>query len=238
MYLKISELQELYEKYTEQKKAKKNRRKSAKPVPGGSREFPNMRGFNPELITEDDNIMLLFIIQFHIHKLQLGPDDAELAFPDAEQWRKRANKHILESLKQQNNQPMQKGYYKKNLFLAYRDFGCTDSFIDYIRSEINFIAADFAAQNIDVQYGCVFSAVTQLSALEKELDLMDTILSLHFTNKFILTSSFNKAYDLKSERKHAQILKGMYNLSKNLSVSNVQQLYEFKDFQTNEAAIR
>ena len=84
----------------------------------------------------------------------------------------------------------------------------------------------------------MFSAVTQLSALEKELDLMDTILSLHFTNKFILTSSFNKAYDLKSERKHAQILKGMYNLSKNLSVSNVQQLYEFKDFQTNEAAIR
>ncbi len=65
--------------------------------------------------------------------------------------------------------------------------------------------------------------------MEKELDCMDTILSLDFTNEYIVTSRFKATYDNKPVRKYNLKMKGEYNLSKNLSVTNRQPLYSLED---------
>ena len=65
--------------------------------------------------------------------------------------------------------------------------------------------------------------------LEKELDIMDTILALNFINMFILTSKFKQAYEIRTVQKYKMESKGEYNLSKNLTVSNLQPLFIFKD---------
>ena len=223
MYPKVYELQEHLEKYQRQKKNVKP--KLAKPIPGGG-------GYPYGSVVEmaeiyDENLLLLFIIQPHIHKIKEKPNDIDLTFQEVEMWRQRINSNILESIKY--SQPMQKGYYRKNLFLVYKDFNYVDDFIYYIRPTINSIVTEFKKFGIDVQFSYVLSSISQVSAVEKELDLMDTILSLNIINTFILTSRFKRAYDIKSVKKYIMVLKGEYNLSKNLAISNVQPLYVFKE---------
>ena len=223
IYPQIYSLQESLEKYLEQKKNAKPRR--AKPIPGGG-GYPYGSVGEMESIFEE-NLLLLFIIQPHIHKIQNDPNDLELTFQEVELWRQRVNKRILDDIKY--SQPMQKGYYRKNLFVVYKDFNYVDDFIYYIRPTIDNIIMEFKKEGIDVEFNYVLSSISQISALEKELDLMDTILSLNFVNTFILTNRFKKAYDIKNVKKYTMAMKGEYNLSKNLSISNVQPLYIFKN---------
>lgn len=225
---KMSILMKKLEIINEQKKDSK--KKTAKPIPGGSREFPNMREIiiAPELIQED-SIILVCTILIHVYKIKNSADDADLSFEEAEAQRKRVNKKLLDLVKASGTQPMKKGYFRKNLFFVYKEFNYADDFTEYMHPAINSIIEDFQKEGFDVQFSCILSAITLLSVLEKELDLMDTILSLNFVNSFILTNTFNRVYEIKTVKKYEPVLKGKYNLSKNLSISNVQPLYEFKE---------
>jgi|GEM_PF-4495691 len=225
LYQKISDLQDEYDKYIEQKKRQKPRR--PRPVPHGGNDYPQALYSRTQSFAADDNLMLVFIIQPHIHKIKSLPGTIDLTFQEVELWRQRINKQILEDLKY--SKPMQKGYYRKNLFLVYRDFNYVDDFVYYMRPTIESIIALFKKYDIEVTFSYVLSVAAQLPLLEKELDIMDTILSLNFINMFILTSKFKQAYEIRTVPKYKMESKGEYNLSKNLTVSNLQPLFVFKD---------
>lgn len=222
IYQSISDAQEELEKYEEQKKRAKPRRTKPGEVGSGAYAMPQDGD-----IGMDENSVLIFIIHPHIHKIKKKPSDMELTFQDVEDWRQRVNKQILDNIK--SSLPQQKGYYRKNLFLVYKDFNYVDDFICYIRPTIGAIVSEFQKYEIDVQFNYVLSSIYNLSTLEKELDLMDTILSLNFVNTFILTDKFKNTYERKAVKKYTMDLKGEYNLSKNLSISNVQPLFIFKE---------
>ncbi len=231
LYQKISNLQEELEKYLEQKKNAKPKR--ARPIPMGGAYVRENNMHDSSYF--DENAVLIFIIHPHIHKMKNESSVSELTFQEVEDWRQRVNKMILDNIK--SSLPQQKGYYRKNLFFVYKNFNYVDDFICYIRPTINSIISEFKQYDIDVQFNYVMSTAPLLSAVEKELDIMDTILSLNFMNIFILTERFKNVYERKAAQKYTMKLKGEYNLSKNLSISNVQPLFIFQEI-SNQGAVK
>lgn len=174
-----------------------------------------------------ENSKLLFIISPHVNKIKRKKEDLELTFQDVEIWRQRVNKKLLDNILY--SKPMQKGYYRKNLFLIYKEFNYVDDFIYYIRPTLDSIVLEFRRYGIAVTFCYVLSALALMQNLEKELDCMDTILSLNFLNEIVVTNRFKVTYDNKGIQQYSMILKGEYNLSKNLSISNKQPLYILTD---------
>ncbi|MBQ8886092.1 MAG: hypothetical protein IJY61_00130 [Candidatus Gastranaerophilales bacterium] len=170
---------------------------------------------------------LIYIIQPHINKIKRKEEDLELTFQEVELWKQRVNKKLLENISY--SKPMQKGYYRKNLFLMYRDFNYVDDFLYYIKPTLDSIILEFRKYGVSVSFSSVLSSIAQIENLEKELDCMDTILSLNFINDFIVTIRFKVTYDNKPVHQYQVVLKGEYNLSKNLTISNKQPLFALVD---------
>lgn len=174
-----------------------------------------------------ENSKLLFIISPHVHKIKRKKEDLELTFQDVEIWKQRVNKKLLENVLY--SKPMQKGYYRKNLFLMYKEFNYVDDFIYYIKPTLDSIVLEFRKYGIAVTFNYVLSALSLIQNLEKELDCMDTILSLNFIGETVVTNRFKVTYDNKGIQQYSMQLKGEYNLSKNLSITNKQPLYVLTD---------
>lgn len=170
-----------------------------------------------------ENSKLLFLILPHANKIKRKKDDLELTFQEVELWKQRINKKLLENISY--SKPMQKGYYRKNLFLMYKDFNYADDFVYFVKPTLDSIKLEFRKYGISVAFSYVLSALTDLQRLEQELDCMDTILSLNFVNEVIVTNRFKVTYDNKATQQYDLQLKGEYNLSKNLTVTNRQPLY-------------
>ena len=175
---------------------------------------------------------LLFLILPHTNKIKRKKEELELTFQEVELWKQRVNKKLIENISY--SKPMQKGYYRKNLFLLYKDFNYADDFVYYIKPTLDSITLEFRRYGIQVGFSYVLSALTDLQGLEKELDCMDTVLSLNFINETIVTNRFKVTYDNKTIQQYHLQLKGEYNLSKNLSVSNRQPLYSLLDKRKGE----
>lgn len=174
-----------------------------------------------------ENSKLLFIILPHVNRIRKKKEDLELTFQEVELWKQRVNKKLLENILY--SKPMQKGYYRKNLFLMYKDFNYVDDFLYYIKPTLDSVVLEFRKYGIAISFCYVLSALSQMQNLEKELDCMDTILSLNFVNEFVVTNRFKITYDNKAIQQYQMQLKGEYNLSKNLSISNKQPLYVLSD---------
>jgi len=177
--------------------------------------------------TPPESSKLVFIITSHVNKIKKSQNDLELTFQEVDVWKQKINKKLIDNVSY--SKPMQKGYYRKNLFLVYKDFNYVDDFIYYIRPTLDSISLEFRKFGVSVSYSYVLSALSQLQYLEKELDCMDTVLSLGFSNQIIVTSRFKVTYNTKVNPQYSIRLKGEYNLSKNLSISNKQQLYILTD---------
>lgn len=218
LYQKILILQEEEERRIQ--KRRMQRKKIAKPT---------MAPTEADIITSDplENSKLLFLIQPHVNKIKRKETDLELTFQEVEIWKQRVNKKLLENVSY--SKPMQKGYYRKNLFLIYKDFNYVDDFIYYIRPTLDSIILEFRRYGIMVSFSYVLSALSLMPNLEKELDCMDTILSLNFINEVVVTNRFKITYDNKAIQQYAMQLKGEYNLSKNLAISNKQPIYALID---------
>ena len=221
LYNRVLDLQE-----EETRKIKQRRMRERKTV----RRTAPAAGMNIENPME--NSKLLFIIMPHTHKIKRKKEDLELTFQEVEIWKQRINKKLLENVSY--SKPMQKGYYRKNLFLMYKDFNYVDDFIYYIRPTLDSIVLEFRRYGISVSFCYVLSALAQMQNLEKELDCMDTILSLNFVNDIIVTNRFKVTYDNKATHQYSMEFKGEYNLSKNLSISNKQPLYALIDRRSGE----
>jgi hypothetical protein len=163
------------------------------------------------------------LISPQINKIKNSPDELELTFQEVEIWKQRVNKKLIENVIY--SKPLQKGYYRKNLFLMYQDFNYVEEFIYYFKPTLDSIILEFEKYKISVSFAYVMSALPVVQTLEKELDCMDTILSLGFLNECIVTNRFKINYDNKAVCKYALEMKGEYNLSKNLSISNRQPLF-------------
>ena len=218
LYQKILILQEEEERRIQ--KRRMQRKRIAKPT---------MAPTEADIITSDplENSKLLFLIQPHLNKIKRKETDLELTFQEVEIWKQRVNKKLLENVSY--SKPMQKGYYRKNLFLIYKDFNYVDDFIYYIKPTLDSIVLEFRRYRVALSFSYVLSAIAKMETLEKELDCMDTILSLNFINTFIVTNRFKITYDNKPIHQYSMLLKGEYNLSKNLSISNKQPLYSLSD---------
>ncbi len=222
LYQKILDLQEIEERRIQQQRL--NRKKTVKPsyTPEGQEIQAN----------PFKNSKLLFLIQPHTNKIKKRKEELELTFQEVELWKQRINKKLLENVSY--SKPMQKGYYRKNLFLMYRDFNYVDDFLYYIKPTLDSIVLEFKRYGIAASFSYVLSAISKLENLEKELDCMDTILSLNFLNDFIVTNRFKITYDNKPTHQYSMVLKGEYNLSKNLTISNKQPLYSLSDGRRGE----
>lgn len=220
--MKIADRQEILEKKLQQKKLEKKRAMAKKAASVSRAESEEAK----EAPFEESK--LLFIVQAHVKKIKRKQTDLELTFQEVEVWKQRINKRLIENLTYSN--PMQKGYYRKNLFLMYKDFNYVDDFVYYIKPTTDSITIEFKKYGISLYFNYVFSSLSNTNNLEKELDCMDTILSLNFKNEFIVTSRFKITYDYyKQNQKYDLKLKGEYNLSKNLSITNRQALYSLEE---------
>ena len=220
LYNKVLDLEEEEERRLAQKRMqrkKKNSMRSNSPV----------KQSDVEAIDPFETSKLLFIIQPHVNKIKRKEEDLELTFQEVEVWKQRVNKKLLDNVSY--SKPMQKGYYRKNLFLMYKDFNYVDDFLYYIRPTLDSIVLEFRKYGVSISFSYVLSSIAKIENLEKELDCMDTILSLNFVNDFIVTNRFKVTYDNKPVHQYNMSFKGEYNLSKNLTVSNKQPLFILTD---------
>lgn len=220
LYNKVLDLEEAEERRLEQKRMQRKKKVSMRP------NSPIQQS-EVEPIDPFETSKLLFIIQPHVNKIKRKEEDLELTFQEVEVWKQRVNKKLLENVSY--SKPMQKGYYRKNLFLMYKDFNYVDDFLYYIRPTLDSIVLEFRKYGVAISFSYVLSSISKLENLEKELDCMDTILSLNFVNDFIVTNRFKVTYDHKPIHQYNMTFKGEYNLSKNLTVSNKQPLFILTD---------
>ncbi len=220
LYQKISNLQEEEERKMEKRRMLRQKRRTAKPLASYTEEQKKEE-------SPFENSKLIFLILPNIKKIKRRKEDMELTFQDVEIWKQRINKKLIENVNYSN--PLQKGYYRKNLFLVYNDFNFVDDFIYYITPTLESLTLEFRKYGISVSFCYVLSAIHDMKTLEKELDCMDTTLALNFVNEFIVTNRFKITYDNKASKKYQLEFKGEYNLSKNLSISNRQPLYTLTD---------
>ena len=218
LFNKIGVLEEEEERIIRNRRMQAKKARQRPVTPGGVYADPTQ-----PIVQAFENSKLLFLILPHTKKIKRKETDLELTFQEVEIWKQRVNKKLIENVSY--SKPMQKGYYRKNLFLMYKDFNYADDFIYYIKPTLDSIALEFKKYGITVNFSYVLSALSDLQNLEKELDCMDTILSLNFINEVIVTNRFKITYDNKATHKYIPQIKGEYNLSKNLSVSNRQPLY-------------
>lgn len=177
---------------------------------------------------EPENPKLLFLISPQIKRIKRRQDDIELTLKEVQDWKQRVNKKLIEQVIY--SKPMQKGYYRKNLFLLYNDFNYVDDFVYYIKPSLTAIITEFKKYGILVTFCTVLSSISNVATnLEKELDLMDIILSLKFYNEIMLTQRFKINYDNKTMQQYVMKFKGEYNLSKNLTITNRQPLYMLEE---------
>ncbi len=240
---KIAVLEEEEERILMQKRKQKR-----KPIPGQNTQAgypPFYPGYNQGYNTPNPNVTnqklnevptgnsnLLFLIMPNLHKIKKNEDDLELTFQEVEIWKQRINKKLLENFNY--SKPLQKGYYRKNLFLVYREFNYVDDFLYYLKPTLDSIGIELKKYRIAVSFCYVLSSISSIPNLEKELDCMDTILSLNFINEIIVTNRFKIAYDNKNTHNYSLSLKGEYNLSKNLTITDRQPLYSLKNKQQNQ----
>ena len=146
---------------------------------------------------------------------------------DSEKLKKRICDAIIDNLNM--NKLDQCGFYKKNLFIVYKDFDYIDSFIYYIKVTLDSLAKEFASPQLMIDFNVTFSIISSLSQLENELILMDMILTLNMMNEFVSTAKFKSAYEGRERTKYVLVTKGTYNLSRNLSINNNQDLFTIRE---------
>ena len=223
---KLIDLEEEQQRRIEIKRMQRRRQKAV---------FDTQQQTETEITDPLGSSKLIFIIQPHINKIKRKESDLELTFQEVEIWKQRINKKLIENINY--SKPMQKGYYRKNLFIMYKDFNYVDDFVYYIKPTLASIVLEFKKYGIATTFSFVLSAITVVENLEKELDCMDTILSLNFINDFIVTSRFKVTYDNKQTHQYQMIFKGEYNLSKNLTISNKQPLFVLEDIKKQKEQI-
>ncbi|MBQ2644003.1 hypothetical protein IJG14_00340 [bacterium] len=127
------------------------------------------------------------------------------------------------------NQVAQKGYYKKRLFLNYKSIIDFDDFIFYTKETLNAMAQEFLRPSIRIDFLVGMTLMKLTDDLKDNLDVLDTVNKLGLKNEFICTQKLKDIYECIPKQTYKMVSKGVYNLSKNLNVSNNQEIYSLRE---------
>ncbi len=127
------------------------------------------------------------------------------------------------------NQVLQKGYYRKKLFLVYKNVSYFDDFIFYTRETLNSLSREFARPTLRIDFLVGMNAIGTNEDFKEKLDVLDTVNKLSLRNEFICTQSLKDIYDCLAKQHYRLISKGVYNLSKNLNISNNQEIFSLRE---------
>ncbi|MCR5261190.1 MAG: hypothetical protein K6C94_05065 [Candidatus Gastranaerophilales bacterium] len=127
------------------------------------------------------------------------------------------------------NQISQKGYYRKKLFLNYKSINYFDDFIYYARETLNALSEEFSRPNIRIDFLVSLNLVSPNDDLKEKLDILDTVNKLGLKNEFICTQKLKDIYETNQKQTFRMVSKGVYNLSRNLNVSNNQEVYSLRE---------
>lgn len=127
------------------------------------------------------------------------------------------------------NQVVQKGYYKKKLFLVYKSISYFDDFIFYTRETLNSLSREFTTSAIRIDFLVGVNNMALGDDIRAKLDVLDTINKLSLKNEFICTQALRDMYECMPKQFYRLASKGVYNLSKNLNVSNNQEIFSLRE---------
>ncbi len=192
---------------------------------GGSVAAVNYTGYSDAIETIDiSKKKFVFLLEVKISEVQIA---VRSSHADSGKLKKRICDAIIDNLNM--NKLAQCGFYKKNLFIVYKDFEYIDNFIYYIKVTLDSLAKEFATPQVMIDFNVTFSVISNLSQLENELTTMDMILNLNLMNEFLSTAKFKSAYENQERTKYVLVTKGTYNLSRNLSINNNQDLFTIRE---------
>ena len=103
-----------------------------------------------------------------------------------------------------------------------------DEFIFYSRETLNSLLHEFSRPTIRIDFYVSLCECRNTEMLKSKLDMLDTIDKLGLKNDFICTASLKELYELLPKKQYEFLSKGIYNLSKNLNVSNNEELYSLR----------
>ncbi|MGN0004580.1 MAG: hypothetical protein ACI37Z_01185, partial [Candidatus Gastranaerophilaceae bacterium] len=127
------------------------------------------------------------------------------------------------------NQVTQKGYYKKKLFLVYKNVSYFDDFIFYTRETLMSLSREFIRPSLRIDFLVSMNSIGQTEDFREKLDILDTINKLTLRNEFICTQALKDIYDTIPKHQYSLVSKGVYNLSKNLNISNHQEIFSLRE---------
>lgn len=127
------------------------------------------------------------------------------------------------------NQVYQKGYYKKKLFLNYNNISYFDDFIFYTKETLNSLSKEFTRTTLRIDFLVSLNLIHHNDDIKEKLDILDLVNKLGLKNEFICTQKLKDIYEASPKRTFQMISKGVYNLSKNLNISNNQEIYSLRE---------
>lgn len=169
----------------------------------------------------------IFILDVKITNISNFIQEEKLSPEAMDNLKDKFHEALLNNLNQ--NQISQKGYYKKKLYLIYKDFDYIDNFIFYTRETLNSLSREFSKPTLRIDFLVGLGTLKHTDDLSQEINILDTIICLNLKNEFITTAGFKNLYDQKTKRQYKTVTKGIYNLSKNLNISNNQEIFSLRE---------
>ena len=122
----------------------------------------------------------------------------------------------------------QKGYYRKKLFLIYKNMNYFDEFVFYTKETLNALLHEFSRPTMRIDFYVALCEYRLTDNLKNRLENLDTIDKLGLKNDFVCTSSLRELYELLPKKQFEFISRGVYNLSKNLNVAINEEIYSLR----------
>lgn len=169
----------------------------------------------------------IFILDVKITNVSNFIQEEKLTPEAMDNLKDKFHEALLNNLNQ--NQISQKGYYKKKLYLIYKDFDYIDNFIFYTRETLNSLSREFSKPTLRIDFLVGLGTLKHTDDLNQEINVLDTIICLNLKNEFITTAGFKNLYDQREKRQYRPVTKGIYNLSKNLNISNNQEIFSLRE---------
>ena len=174
-----------------------------------------------------DLTSFIFLLDVKITSISNFIQDEKLSQETIDSLREKFHEALLNNLN--HNQITQKGFFKKKLYLIYKDFDYIDNFIFYTRETLNSLSREFAKPTIRIDFLVALGSLKFNDDLNTEINVLDTIICLNLKNEFISTSNFRITYDERAKKQYRLVTKGIYNLSKNLNISNNQEIFSLRE---------
>lgn len=174
-----------------------------------------------------DLTSFIFILDVKITNLSNFIQEEKMTPEAMDRLKTKFHEALLNNINQ--NQITQKGLFKKKLYLIYKEFDYIDNFIFYTRETLNSLSREFSKPTLRIDFLVALGCLGQNDDLNTEINILDTIICLNLQNEFISTSAFKRRYDDRQKKQYRLVTKGVYNLSKNLNVTNNQEIYSLRE---------